>query len=255
MEGFSTAAFKSLVDEWQLKGLPTTVVLSTEDYQLFRIEAPKVEADEMKEALRWRLQELVQTPAESLVIDYIELPADAYHGRQHMLYAVVIDRARMQQLEQQVNQTGLLLDSIDIPELALLNLYRLTNESGSNNEAWLYLTARKSLINIVAEEALYFTRRMDLQTDLQADHALLEIRRSLDYYQSQIGRPPCIKLWVSPLQAGETPFMSQLKQELGITVEPLDLADWVDADSPLSPSLQQQALLAIAGALREESGS
>lgn len=245
------AALKHWIDSKQLKGHPVNVVLETGDYQVLQTDIPAVADNEVQDALRWRLQDRLNQPAEETVLDYFGLPEDAYHGRQKVIYAVAMAKDRADEIAAEISVAGLKLQALDIPELVLKNLNDQIDQQPSSAKAWVHLGHHHSIINIYAEQALYMTRRVDLQGNADPSQAVLEIRRSLDYFQSQIGRTPCVKLWISPLQSGETPFIQQAKMDLGIEVEQLDLADWFHSESSLAPALQQQTLLAIAGCLRE----
>lgn len=253
-------AIRACLEPWHALGCATTVVLAPKSYQLLLVEAPDVEVAELAEALRWRIKDMVAYDVSDAVIDYFPLAEDAYHGRSRMLYVAAMERARGEALSAQVSACGLVLEKIEIPEIALLRLHRHTVIEGAGC-ALLGLQSPVSLINLVADGDLYLTRQVDTPKGLLAADAddvesragslILDIQRSLDYYESQLGKPPCIKLLVAPLQAGETPLLGQLRYNLALEVQLLDLGELFSCDPPLGPELQQQCLVAIAGVLPE----
>ncbi|OMH39524.1 hypothetical protein [Motiliproteus sp. MSK22-1] len=253
---------KQRIDEWKLTGCETSFVLSPKDYQLILVEAPSVEASELKEAIRWRVKDLVSYDITAAVIDYFPLPEDAYRGRSNMIYAVVMPESLGSQIEGFVNTAGLVLDTIDIPELALMNLSELYDADSPLSRACLCLQEPTSYIDLITEKSLYLTRQVDIPSGLLeageeqvaelAGGTILDIQRSLDYYESQIGKPPCIKLLICPLQAGETPLLSQFRHNLGVEVEQLDLGELLHCREPLSPEQQFLTVVAVAGALRRK---
>ncbi|MCW8884995.1 MAG: hypothetical protein OQK12_07030 [Motiliproteus sp.] len=255
---------KQQIDAWGLEGAKTSVVLAHGEYQLMLVEAPDVAKAELKEALRWRVKDLVSFEVADAIVDYFPLPDDAYHGRSNMLYVVAIPHALSERIESFVEAAGLNLDVIDIPELALMNLMQPQEGDLGLGQALLCLQEPNSYINLVSDQALYLTRTVEtprglidvdeVQAEDYASAMILNIQRSLDYYESQIGKPPCLRLLVCPLQEGETPLLGQFRHNLGVDLQQLDLEELVSSREPLTPEFQNLVVLAVAGALRQEAG-
>ncbi|WP_156948290.1 type IV pilus biogenesis protein PilM [Marinobacterium jannaschii] len=241
-----------------LNGSRAVTVLSPGSYQMMLVEAPEVPLDEVKEALRWRIKDLISFDIEETAIDFIELPDDAYRGRSKMIYAVAAEKAQVDMLAGWIEIIGMELAVVDIPELAMLNLAQIKADSPAGM-ALFSLGSPSSGINMLTEAGLYFTRalgydakRAESSPEDSANVAVLEIQRSLDYYESQVGMPPCLKLLVSPLQPDDTPLMTTLRYNLPVEVEALDLNKLVVSSQELTPELQKQAILAVAAALRSD---
>lgn len=244
------------IDALGLSGSQAVGVLDQGAYQLLLVDAPDVPEEEMAGALRWRVKDLVGFDIEEAVIDYIELPEDAYRGRSRMVYAVVAEQARVDMMAAWIEEIGLEPSVVDVPELAILNLTRelAVEEAGL---VVFHLGSPSSSVSLLSQGTLYFTRSLSYDV-YQADHnphqlassAVLELQRSLDYYESQVGKPPCYKLQLLPMQFGETALMTELRSNLPLEVEALDLANQLEADKPLDVELQQRCLLAIAAAYR-----
>ncbi len=258
----SPAALKRQVERWGLGGCATSFVLSPGDYQLLLVDAPAVAEAELKEAIRWRVKDLVSYDISTAVIDCFALPEDAYRGRSQMLYVVVIPQSTATRIEAFVDAAGLQLDCIDIPELVLQNLTPLVDGETALGQAWMCLQQPTGYINLVADDAVYLSRHIELPAaplngsdsaeGRQATSVVLDIQRSLDYYESQIGKPPCLKLLICPLQAGETPLLTEIRQNLSVEVEQLDLGELLVSRQPLTPQLQDATVIAVAAALRQE---
>ena len=110
------------VDSMGIDGLACNYVLSPRDYNLYLIEAPAVEPAELSSAVRWKIKDLLDMPAEDAVIDIFPVPEDAFQGRSKMLYAVAAQKSRIQSVIEMVSRSGLKLQSIDIPELVMRNI-------------------------------------------------------------------------------------------------------------------------------------
>ena len=237
------------LSEHRLTDVPVSLVLQEGDYQLLLIEAPDVPVDELKDALLWRVKDLIQFNPEDAYLDYIELPDDAYRGRGKMIYVVVAERTLIDQRVDWLDALGVSAVAIDIPELALLNITEslCAEEMGT---AVLFLEEDRSNLTMLSGSALYLARGLSYSPFDQVENTVLDIQRSMDYFESQIGKPPCVRILILPLQVGETPLLMELRNNLSADVQSLDLADVVGSDEPLRVDLQQVCLIAIAASLR-----
>ena len=237
------------LSEHRLTDVPVSLVLQEGDYQLLLIEAPDVPVDELKDALLWRVKDLIQFNPEDAYLDYIELPDDAYRGRGKMIYVVVAERTLIDQRVDWLDALGVSAIAIDIPELALLNITEslCAEEMGT---AVLFLEEDRSNLTMLSGSALYLARGLSYSPFNQVENTVLDIQRSMDYFESQIGKPPCVRILILPLQVGETPLLMELRNNLSADVQSLDLADVVGSDEPLRVDLQQVCLIAIAASLR-----
>jgi MSHA biogenesis protein MshI len=84
---------------------------------------------------------------------------------------------------------------------------------------------------------------------------VLEIQRSLDYYEHELRQRPVRSLLVAPLEHGASTLEEWLARNLSLPVEWLDLNRLLTVSSPLAPGLQRRCLAAVGGALRAEGGA
>lgn len=255
--GEQVEVLRRRVEELGLQGQPVNLLLGAGDYQLLLVERPEVPPAELRDALRWRIRELVSAPLDSLVVDAFALPDDAYRGRTPMAYCATLARARMQALADWVTGGGLQLQSIDIAEMALRNLGLLA-AAGEQNLAVLKLNARDGLICAQQGHRLYMARRIDRGIDSRGEDSAqlaLEIQRSLDYFESQLGKGAVVRLLLLPLPSGDEQLLAELGAQLAVRSEPLALAALFPGSPLLElPPAQQAAFLpAIGAALRQES--
>ena len=115
------AALADLVTRRRPGRSPCNWVLGSRDYNLLLLEAPKVPAEELRDALRWQIKDLVSFPADQAVLDIFELPEDGSRGR-HMIYAAAAPRGHIEGIVASARQARLKLSSIDIGEFALRNI-------------------------------------------------------------------------------------------------------------------------------------
>ena len=185
-------------------GRACNLVLAPELYSTQLIERPNVADDELIEAVRWKLKDQIDFPVEHAALDVFPLPESA--GRhQDMVFAVCLPQDMLRGLVEAVDKVGLGITSIDISELALRNLSWHCFPMADQSVALLRLTSNSGLINVCRSEDLFLSRRLSgVPTDLSdaawlefRDQLLLQVQRSLDYYQSAMGQPECNMLMVA----------------------------------------------------------
>ena len=119
-----------------------------------------------------------------------------------------------------------------------------------------------SLLNLSKKGAIYLTRHLSTQVgndilhsnewEAVKDRLVLEIQRSLDYFESQMGQGHITRVLVAPRKQDSDALKAELDQAMGVKVEVMNLQGVVESDVELTPALQQGCLMAIGGALRTE---
>ena len=251
-----------LVQELGLEGARATYVLSPNDYQLLLVEAPpNVEGEELNAAIKWKIRDLVDQPVEELAVTVFPVPDDAYRGDQAMVYAVASSKGRIQKIVDLIAEAGLRLEFIDIPELVYKNLTEIYADD-SNGLAFLDLRGSGSVMNICKQDALYLTRHLNTKLDQDIvssndwhttkERLSLEVQRSLDYYESQMGQVTIPRILIAPRKQDSREVAEQLNTELAVNVEYMNLAEKLASHVELSLGVQHTCLLAIGGALRQD---
>ena len=254
--GDSSQLLADLVVERGWQDMPCSIVLHPVYYQLLLAEAPPVQSDELASAVRWKVKELLEYPLAEAAIDYFPLPDDAYRGRKNMLYVAALRKATLHSLVEPVEASGLQVDCVEISELALHNIIsRLPAEGGGTALVQLY--EGEGIINLVEDGAIYLSRRLDIGLEkfsaagdntLFFDALFLEIQRSLDYYESQLGKGIITHLFYSPGLVETAAIGEYLSAQLGLNVAALDLAG-LDAIADSGDEQVVRATSAIGAAL------
>jgi len=251
---------KQAVKELAVQGLPTVVVLGPADYSLLQIEAPDLPEDELREAARWRIKDMVDFSVESAVIDVFRLPESKRPGAPKMMYVVASKGDYIAMLAEDIESAGLALHAIDISEMAVRNLIAYLDQT-ERPRAYLYMQPGFGLIEIGYAGEIYLTRQINLPrnlTQLQPEHSrqqmeelALEVQRSLDYFESQYAMGSADQLMVlSSDKPIYDDFAATATLFLTVPVAPLGLqalAGWL----PESNQVEQEGLRAIGAAIRE----
>lgn len=200
-EQFSSAAQLAAAFKTIAAKLPSdcqcTLVIPPERYMVLQIDKPAVPDDEISLALPWTIKDLVTLPDDDMVLDYLDLPL------QNQLQGIKVNVV--------VSSKSWLAD---IVALFVKNKLQLV---GIQPEEWLarnLLPAKAQALMLVSHQPgqdlavqilqqghLCFSRRLrgfnrldqynldDLQQGV-FDNLLLELQRSIDYFEGQLKQAP-----------------------------------------------------------------
>lgn len=237
------------------------------DYSLLSVEPPDVHPTELSAALRWRVKDLIDFSIDDAVIDAFEVSNELAPGRKRVMYTVVARAGLVKERADQLLDADLKLSAIDIPELAMRNVAALLPED-VGGVVLIYLSGDGGLITVTRQSQLYLSRLIgtgsgsvapagDLSaggTTTQAwlDGIVIEIQRSMDYYESHFSQPPVSSLVVAPLERPIPGIAEYISQQLNVSTRVLDVNALIDSTQPLTEDLQSRCFLAIGSALRVE---
>lgn len=261
----------SKVKQYGLSKRPCTTLMELGDYSILSVEAPDVPPAELRAAIRWQVKDLIDFHIDDAIVDVFDAPASGAHGHQKNLYVVVSKTSSVQEKVDALQGAEANLTTIDIPELVLRNITsRLPEDEGGL--AMLYLTRERGLVVVTRQSTLYFARNLEmgyeqlrqgmddgsglsLESNAMFDRVVLEVQRSLDYYDRYFVQPPVTGLVIAPTEQPIPGLDDYLNQALGLPVRTLDLAEIMDCDTPMEPHQQAHCLAAVGAALRQEASS
>lgn len=222
---------QQIVREQGLKGLPCSLVLSTDQYNTQTLERPNVEAAELAQAVRWKIRDYVEGDVSQWVVDSYALPEAATRERPPQVVAVMARRSLVERLMGLVQGAGLVLDAIDIAAMALRNLLAVQEVDASLAQSVFWVRDHEAVVLICRENEIYLSRQVDVDLEGLLDPArqewvgqnlALEVQRSLDYFESAMRQVPPRMLHV--LSAAHLDIlMHQLDAGLGLEVRVLDV--------------------------------
>jgi MSHA biogenesis protein MshI len=252
-----------LASDYRLKHARCTTTLEEHDYKLLLTEAPDVPTGELKAAVRWRVKDLIDFHINDATIDVFDLPGDNTRGKARSMYAVVARNGAIQKRADQMNAAGINLDIIDIPELAHRNLAALLPEDAAG-VVFLSLFANSGLITLTKQGEIYFSRSVDvglntLQQDVDLtgyfDRIVLEVQRSLDYYDGHFRQAPIANLVLAPLGVDVSGLLDYLNANLNAKAAMMDLEQLLEFDGGIQSTLETKCLTTLGAALRQEQKS
>ena len=240
-----------------LSHLPCHLVLPPAEYNLLLGEAPKVPAEELAEALRWRVKDLITFPVAEAIIDAFLLPEDSARGTSRMAYAVVAQRKNIEALVARARAAQLSLDVIDIAELALRNLAEACCDT-QRGVALVKLGQGGGSLQILRNGNLYLSRQFSLAynagllDDLPADALVLELQRSLDYFERQLRQSPPSHVYICGENVTEDKLTADIKNSLPISIRLLSLQEGLQIDDTIAAHSLSLCLSAVGAALRQD---
>jgi MSHA biogenesis protein MshI len=252
--------------ELALKRRRCALLLKPGEYQVLLVEAPKVAAEEVRQAVRWSVKDLLDHPLDEVTIDLLDVPVVQDDPlASHSMYVVAAPNMIVRERVAQFEAAKLRLDAIDVPETAQRNIAALYEE-GDRSVALLHIDDDGALLTITHRGELYYTRRVDVtlgiflrtlphEVEAAKERLLLELQRSLDHFERQYRTIPIGKLVLGPVPA-DIDLDIALSESLGISIESVDLHEVIDFDGArLDTAAQARIFLAVGASLRTETVS
>jgi len=240
-------------------------VLSPEFYQLVQVETTGLSPEEGRDAARWQIRERIDYLPEEAIIDLFGV-APFGSEKKPISYAVSARENILRDHVDLLQQAGLELEAIDIPEFSLRNICDLFTED-PRGLAILLLLKKKGILVVVRDGSLYLVRILSMgMNDLlpfadgqeeamtdRLDSIVLEIQRSFDYCESTFHLPMVSRLLVAQTQREIPALISYLSKYLATSVETFSFDGVLKVPEGTRQIELNSHLLAIGGALRKES--
>lgn len=251
--------------DFHLERFRCATLLGAGDYELQVLEAPSVPETELKQAVRWRLKDVLDYPVDAATVDVLSVPADpASPTRSRSIFAVA---ARNELVSARMNAFAaakIPLAVIDIPEMAQRNIAALFEMQG-RGLAMLSFDEHRGLLTFTAGGDLYLSRSIDIgftqllvadadQKSQLFDRIVLELQRSLDHFERQFSALPISKVLVAPLP-DDVGLETYLIDNLYVPVEMANLESVLDferAPELAGKAMQAQHFMCLGVALRHE---
>jgi len=221
----AASALRDVVQRHGLKGVDCVGVLPQGAYQLLQVEPPDVPDHEKRQAVKWRLRDRIDFPIADAVVDVFDPPQRANRPASN-LNAVVCPAEVVTRTVEAIGEAGLRLQALDIAELVQRNVLAALGDS-EQAAALLTFQAQRGLITLVKDAELYLAR--DLDSGLEEirdagqfgdsgaalyDSVVLELQRSLDYFESGFGMAAISRVLVYPPGDGVEQLLAHVRNTL-----------------------------------------
>jgi len=228
-------ALSSLNSEFDFSG-KCHLVLSSKHSQIVQVDAPNVPEEELVEALKWQVKDLVTIEPEQMALDYYDGPELA--GGNKKLNVVVADKALLAPIVHTLVNEHFKPESITIEEFAFARLVE------PSDDAVLLLCQQPNeemLMLIVKNGQLFFQRRLRGMAEIgkrneeelmmgTIDSLSLEIQRSSDYFERQLKQAPIRRIEVLVPIEKEAFLARKLAENSNVPVNLFALPEQFDAE-------------------------
>ena len=224
-----------LVQEKRIVNFPVNIGVSGESVIVRYIGLPKMNKEEVTQALRYEAQQYIPFKMEEVIFDYHILePLASRSNRTKVLLVAAKKRAIMEFVEL-IQQTGLKPKLIDVNSFSLINCFQMNGPEIKEEDVFALVNLEFDLVNIdILQGSLpYFSRDISLLEDalsLQQEEGrgrepfetmrpflanlIREIRLSIDYYESEFEKQVHI-IYLSGEGAGIPELISFFSSQLG----------------------------------------
>lgn len=248
-----------LVNKLGQQGSTAALTLPLGSYKVLQIERPAVEQHELIDAARWRIREQLDYPVEDAALQVFDAPQPGERNRVPHLNVVAVPNRTVRELTVLMKKAGLRPGKITIAELALRELVS-SRLDAADVVATVFLNTRQGVIQITRGREVFLSRRIDYglgsikPTDSEATgiHMTLplELRRTVDYFESNYSVGHVRKVIACPADPAFTKLMKQASEFIGLKVEALELpADLVEEEGKSLNFGLPEAYLAVASAM------
>ncbi|TXR54299.1 hypothetical protein [Reinekea thalattae] len=241
---------------WVKQHVSSTLnLLIAEDlYQLILSDMPDVPSTELASAMELKAAELLSYDIDDALIDIIQLPPEAYRSRTRMAFIIAMQKSPMEQWLSALVQVGIRVPVIDVAITQLRNFgLRVQNYSTSglfhiepnrshlilnyNDEMVLSRTFDSGINDLdaiddlpkpVSSNELFIEE--EAQSAIQLESLALDIRRSFDYYESQLGLGAIAELNIL-CRKDHQHLVESLATRLGVRCNFVDPSDYLHLSS------------------------
>ncbi len=229
------------------------LILSADRYQIVQVDKPPVPEAEMLSALQYSIRELVNIPLDDLLLDYMDLPEQTQQNVAKV-QVVATSLSSLKPLCEELSAHKVKLTNIQPEEWLARNL--MPNTEG----AAMLLThqaGQEVNLQIVRDHQIHFSRKLrgfnrisqydlaELQQGM-LDNLLLEVQRSLDYYEGQLKQSPVREIFLQINTNALSGIISYFSSNGFSQVKAIDLQNIMPK---LSQAEREDYWLTLAGAL------
>ncbi|MFH1777680.1 MAG: type IV pilus assembly protein PilM [Candidatus Omnitrophota bacterium] len=272
---------KELLSKMKTKVKTVNVVINVPSLQFRSLLLPEMPAEELKEAVRWEIEQNAAVPVEELTIDYSISGEVTNLGAKNLAVEVVaVKKEEVNQVTKIFNELALKVYAFNIVPFALWNFFQKTSQWEKEEKiALINIGAEITSINVFYNNTLQFTRDifwgstlinkalvqelnitleeaedLKIRTGLDKNSNIYpvvlpvmkqlstEIQRSYDYYKAQFHAESVNKTVISGGGARLKNLDQFLAEELTISVEMADLGSEIVFDDKFSTDAAEVSL-------------
>ena len=193
------------------------IVLGLEGTQVSarHIKIPKMPTGELSKAIKWEVEKYYPGLVENITYRYLILGEIAENKNKfYNVLLITINNDTVEGYSAIFQAAGLNLAVLDLPSLALWNLYK---EDNGENSALLYLSSIVLHVVIMQYNQLYFTRSLPI---FDVKNMIEQLEITLEYLKHSFPVPPIQNILLSGETESYPDFLYLLREKINIPVKP-----------------------------------
>ena len=248
-------ALQAWVRQERLQKHPCICLMAPEDVDVLQVEKPKVDESEMAQALSWRVKDLLSYDLSQAVIESYPMPVSSKNNTEQVSVVTARESVVRSYIDA-IDEAELKLLAIDTQDLVIQRLQAIQQSEGQSL-AVLLLDDNAGKLLIHNDGDLHVARAFKIGVkDLEKassedqgiyDSLLLEIQRSMDYFESYYGLGSVSNLRIFP-QIPMTEKMALYLQNL--TNFDIDFLTMNGEEDDVPSEIPDYCFLAYCAALR-----
>ena len=227
-------------------------ILLPDQYQLLITDQLPLPWDEMAQAMRWKVKDLLEYPLEDVVLDLFPIPPFGTKKQQKKAGVVVARKSWIETMLTYFEEAFLLVETIDVADLALCHIIEYCAKTPT--VALLHIEPQMGKLLIWHEGNVYLIRQLAWHhrignaqdTQLLLETLLEELQRSFHYCEAELKLGPIRQLLLTPNENAEV-TVNFLRQHLSVPVIYPDFNDIFHSKASLPTSVQQELLYSMGG--------
>lgn len=228
-----------------LKNIPCTWILHPDDYQIFILDKPDIPEAEIPAALRWQVKDLISYSPNEAAVTYITAPS--HHAATEKIFAAVARLPLLEEKAEIIRESGIDLQCIDIPELALRNLC-LHQDLDCYFGLLIIGPSHVEFVITYQTELLLSLRVQSVEENLSS--LIPEIARAFTYCNNQLQKALPKELRVIGASPAQIVYLSATAEDIHVLpYSNTQCCHGKDA-LELNASVTQEEWIAVGGALR-----
>jgi MSHA biogenesis protein MshI len=223
-------ALAMLHSEYSAQG-QCNLILNAKHSQIVQVDKPNVPINEIADAVKWQIKDLVTIPPDDMVLDYFDGPQLA--AGLEKINVVCASKKELQSYVEPLSKNNLIINTITTEEFAFTALLPM------NNDACIMVCQQPGEelnLLIVRQGRLYFQRRLLSMAKLAEkseeqlmmgviDSLSLEIQRSIDYFERQLKQSPIKSIEVLLPMTTEAFVAQKLAENVNVPVNIFSLPE------------------------------
>lgn len=241
-------------------------LLDPADYQILKVDTPRVPQEELKSAARWQIKEMVDVDVAELTLDVMHVGGDV-ERTQRQLFVVAARNSAIKALTESASAISEHISIVDVWETALRNLLAAQarrDDLAAKACAAVHIDERHCLLVVCAGDELFYTRRLEGDPGLlararggqaeagaaelplgfeyqpggsfdasaaQESPLVVELQRSIDVWERSWPELPLARLYVVTAEHGPE-VAALIQRELGQRTVALDSLATFAPDAP-----------------------